>query len=354
MFVDDTACVLASLNLLAFVQEDGEICLERFRHAVRLWTVSLDISTTMAQYPSRAVAHNTLRHRPLGLGFANLGGLIMSLGLPYDSPGARSLAAALTAVLTGTAYETSAELARDLGPFPALAENRQPMERVLQNHAACAKGESDPARFDGLCRPPYSAGFNLCPSRALAAAAATAFDRALELGRSFGWRNAQVSLLAPTGTTGLVMDCSTTGIEPDFALVKFKTLAGGGFFKIINAMVPLALRRLGYGEDAITRIVQHIVGHGSLRNAPGINLDSLRQRGLTEDCLARIEAAVQGASHIRDAASQWVTGPQELTSCLGIAPAEMEQPGFDLLNWLGYLPEEIEAANASRLRRADH
>ncbi|WP_208991363.1 adenosylcobalamin-dependent ribonucleoside-diphosphate reductase [Pannonibacter phragmitetus] len=346
MFVDDTACVLASLNLMAFVQEDGEICLERFRHAVRLWTVSLDISTAMAQYPSRAVAHNTLRHRPLGLGFANLGGLIMSLGLPYDSPAARSLAAALTAVLTGTAYETSAELARDLGPFPALAENRQSMERVLQNHAACAKGQSDPAQYDGLCRPPYSAGFHMCPSPDLAAAAATAFDRALELGRRFGWRNAQVSLLAPTGTTGLVMDCSTTGIEPDFALVKFKTLAGGGFFKIINAMVPLALRSLGYGEDAITRIVQHIVGHGSLKDAPGVNLDSLRQRGLTEACLTRIEAAVQGASHIRDAVSQWITGPEELTGCLGITAAEMEQPGFDLLNWLGYLPEEIEAANA--------
>lgn len=346
MFLDDTACVLAALNLLAFVKKDGSICVERLQHAARLWTISLDISTSMAQYPSRAVAGNTLRHRPAGLGFANLGGLIMFLGLPYDSDEARGLAAAITAVLTGTAYETSAELARDLGAFPAFAENRPHMERVLRNHAACARGETSPDAFEGLSQVPYPAAPAACPDSGLAAAARSAFDNALALGRAYGWRNAQVTLLAPTGTTGLLMDCSTTGIEPDFALVKFKTLAGGGFFKIINAMVPEALRRLGYDEAAVDRIVRHVTGQGTLRGAPGVSLEMLRMRGLGETCLARIDAAIPGASHIRDAVSRWVTGPEELASTLGISEIESGRPGFDLLRWLGFNDAEVEQANA--------
>ncbi|NBN62255.1 adenosylcobalamin-dependent ribonucleoside-diphosphate reductase [Pannonibacter tanglangensis] len=346
MFLDDSACVLASLNLMAFRQPDGRIDVPRLRHAVRLWTVSLDISTSMAQHPSRAVAETTHAYRPLGLGYANLGGLLMSLGLGYDSEAGRALAAALTAVLTGTAYATSADLAARLGPFPALAQNAAAMTRVLENHQRAARGESDLAAYDGLTRLPQPLQRNAVPDCALAEAAVTAFDAALTLGARHGWRNAQVSLIAPTGTIGLVMDCATTGIEPDFALVKYKTLAGGGFFKIINAMVPAALRRLGYQEHEVRDIVAHVVGRGTLAQAPAINLAALAAKGLSQVSLERLDAALPNASHLRDVLTPAVLGLEAVAAALGLSPETVAQPGFDLVQALGFSRRELDLASA--------
>ena len=244
MFLDDTACNLASLNLMRFRQADGTIDVAAFEHATRLWTVVLEISVMMAQYPSRTIAELSYRYRTLGLGYANLGALLMSTGLGYDSAGGRAIAGAVTALMTGTAYATSAEMAGWMGAFPGYADNRDAMLRVIRNHRRAAHSET--AGYEGLAIRPQPLDAANCPDAPLVEAAKRAWDKALALGEQHGFRNAQVSVIAPTGTIGLVMDCDTTGIEPDFALVKFKKLAGGGYFKIINRTVPLALETLGY------------------------------------------------------------------------------------------------------------
>ena len=263
MFLDDTACNLASLNLMRFRKADGTLDVEGLEHATRLWTVVLEISVMMAQYPSRKIAELSYRYRTLGLGYANLGALLMASGLGYDSAQGRAIAGAVAAVMTGAAYATSAEMARLMGPFPGFDANRDAMLRVIRNHRRAAYGEA--AGYEGLSIHPVALDAANCPDAPLVAAAKRAWDRALALGEQHGFRNAQVSVIAPTGTIGLVMDCDTTGIEPDFALVKFKKLAGGGYFKIINQTVPFALRTLGYDEAAIARIVAYAVGHGTLK-----------------------------------------------------------------------------------------
>ena len=273
MFLDDTACNLASLNLMRFRQADGTIDVAAFEHATRLWTVVLEISVMMAQYPSRTIAELSYRYRTLGLGYANLGALLMSTGLGYDSAGGRAIAGAVTALMTGTAYATSAEMAGWMGAFPGYADNRDAMLRVIRNHRRAAHSET--AGYESLAIRPQPLDSANCPDAPLVEAAKRAWDKALALGEQHGFRNAQVSVIAPTGTIGLVMDCDTTGIEPDFALVKFKKLAGGGYFKIINRTVPLALETLGYDQAAIERIVAHAVGHGSLAGAPAINHETL-------------------------------------------------------------------------------
>src|SRR5471032_2027952 len=262
MFLDDTACNLASLNLMRFRKEDGHMDVAALEHATRLWTVVLEISVMMAQYPSRTIAELSYRYRTLGLGYANLGALLMASGLGYDSASGRAIAGAVAAVMTGTAYATSAEMAGLMRPFPGHADNRAGMLRVIRNHQRAAYGSG--ADYEGLAIHPVALDAANCPDTALIAAARQAWDRALSLGQQHGFRNAQVSVIAPTGTIGLVMDCDTTGIEPDFALVKFKKLAGGGYFKIINQTVPLALQVLGYDEATAARIVAHAVGHGTL------------------------------------------------------------------------------------------
>ncbi|MFZ2004920.1 MAG: adenosylcobalamin-dependent ribonucleoside-diphosphate reductase, partial [Stellaceae bacterium] len=239
MFLDDTACNLASLNLMTYRGEDG-FSIGDFRHATRLWTIVLEISVMMAQFPSREIARLSYAYRTLGLGYANLGGLLMSMGLPYDSDEGRAIAAAITALLTGTTYATSAEMAAQLGAFPGYAKNRDHMLRVIRNHRRAAHG--DKAGYEGLAVDPVPLDAASCPDKPLVEAATASWDAALALGEKHGFRNAQTTVLAPTGTIGLVMDCDTTGIEPDFALVKFKKLAGGGYFKIINRMAPHALR----------------------------------------------------------------------------------------------------------------
>src|SRR6202007_295677 len=271
MFLDDTACNLASLNLLAFRDEaTRQLDIEGYEHAVRLWTVVLEISVLMAQFPSREIAQLSFEYRTLGLGYANVGGLLMSSGIPYDSDAGRAICGALTAIMTGISYATSAEMAALLGAFPGYKKNREAMLRVIRNHRRAAHGEK--TGYEKIATPPVRLDHAACPDPMLIEHAKRAWDRALTLGEAHGYRNAQATVVAPTGTIGLVMDCDTTGIEPDFALVKFKKLAGGGYFKIINRAVPEALRALGYGEAAIAEIEAYATGHGSLGQSPGVNI----------------------------------------------------------------------------------
>ncbi|MDX1486231.1 MAG: vitamin B12-dependent ribonucleotide reductase [Alphaproteobacteria bacterium] len=343
MFLDDTACNLASINLLAFRGEDGRFDVESYKYAVRLWTMVLEISVLMAQFPSRAIAQLSYEFRTLGLGFANIGGLLMASGLGYDSREGRALAAALTAILTGVAYATSAEMAEELGAFPGYEKNREHMLRVIRNHRRAAYGEDD--GYEDLSVDPVPLDVDACPDINLAVAAAQAWDRALELGEKFGYRNAQASVVAPTGTIGLVMDCDTTGVEPDFALVKFKKLAGGGYFKIINRTVPVGLRTLGYSEDEIQDIADYAVGHGTLADAPGVNHAGLRQRGFDDDAIEKIEVAVASAFDIRFAFNKFTLGEAYCRDELGFSDEQLNDPAFDMLEALGFTKADIEAAS---------
>ncbi|MGQ9370674.1 vitamin B12-dependent ribonucleotide reductase [Azospirillum sp. ST 5-10] len=343
MFLDDTACNLASLNLLTFRRPDGSFDVEAFEHGCRLWTIVLEISVLMAQFPSREIAELSYRFRTLGLGYANLGGLLMASGLSYDSDEGRAICAAISAVMTGTAYATSAEMAEELGPFAGYAENRDNMLRVIRNHRRAAHGET--GGYEGLSVNPVPFDPTQCPDEELAEAAARAWDRALELGEQHGFRNAQSTVIAPTGTIGLVMDCDTTGIEPDFALVKFKKLAGGGYFKIVNRLVPEALATLGYTPEQIEAIGRYAVGHGTLKGAPGVNHDTLKAKGFDDATLAKLEAALANAFDIKFAFNKWTLGADVITAKLGIPAAELDQPGFELLPRLGFSRQEIEAAN---------
>ncbi|GAB0116843.1 vitamin B12-dependent ribonucleotide reductase [Acidisoma sp. 7E03] len=343
MFLDDTACNLASLNLLAFRREDGSFDTALYTHCVRIWTVVLEISVLMAQFPSREIARLSYDYRTLGLGYANLGGLLMAEGIPYDSDEGRAICAAVSAVMTGVAYRTSAEMAGELGAFPAHEANRESMLRVIRNHRRAAQGATE--GYEGLTVLPVPFMREDCPDTGLAGAVADVWDEALALGEQNGYRNAQVSVVAPTGTIGLVMDCDTTGIEPDFALVKFKKLAGGGYFKIINRIVPQALETLGYTPAQTDRIIRYAVGHATLVGAPAINHESLAAKGFGEADLAKVEAALVSAFDIKFVFNKWTLGEELLTGVLGFTPAQIEAPGFDLLSALGFTRAQIEAAN---------
>ena len=343
MFLDDTACNLASLNLMAFRGKDGRFDIAGYEHAVRLRTVTLEIAVLMAQFPSRRIAELSYDYRTLGLGYANLGGLLMARGLAYDSDEGRAVCAALSAILSGVAYATSAEMAGEQGPFPGFEANREAMLRVIRNHRLAAHGRE--AGYDRLSVPPVPLDAAACPERALVSAAREAWDRALELGEQHGYRNAQASVIAPTGTIGLVMDCDTTGIEPDFAVVKFKKLAGGGYFKIINRSVPEALRTLGYDEGEIEAIIRYAVGHGTLRHAPGVNHATLKAKGFTEAALAALEEELASAFDIKFAFNKWTLGEAFCTQVLGFTTAELEDVTIDLLTALGFGKADIEAAN---------
>ena len=349
MFLDDTACNLASLNLLQFVNPETKVFdIIAYEHAVRLWTLTLEISVAMAQFPSREIARLSYEYRTLGLGYANIGGLLMSCGIPYDSDEGRAICGALSAVLTGRAYATSAELAAKTGAFPGFKPNAEAMLRVIRNHKRAADGEV--SGYESLSVAPtpldHASLMKTGPAFApLGDAARAAWSAALSLGERHGYRNAQVSVVAPTGTIGLVMDCDTTGIEPDFALVKFKKLAGGGYFKIINRAVPDALRALGYGEAAIDDMIAYAVGRATLVNAPGINHATLRQKGVPEAAIDKVEAALRGAFDIRFVFNKWTLGAETLSRDLRISAERYDAPGFDLLAALGFSRAEIEAAN---------
>ncbi|MEM9968592.1 MAG: vitamin B12-dependent ribonucleotide reductase [Pseudomonadota bacterium] len=342
MFLDDTACNLASMNLLTFL-EDGVFNVEDYMHAARLWTVTLEISVMMAQFPSKEIAQRSYDFRTLGLGYANIGGLLMNMGYSYDSDEGRALCGALTAIMTGVSYATSAEMARELGAFPGYAKNAQHMLRVMRNHRNAAYGNLN--GYEKLAVKPVPLDHQNCPQPGLVDIAMSCWDEALALGEQHGYRNAQATVIAPTGTIGLVMDCDTTGIEPDFALVKFKKLAGGGYFKIINQSVPAALQKLGYGAAQIEEIVSYVVGHGTMGNAPGINHTSLAGQGFGPEELAKVEAALGSAFDIRFVFNQWTLGEEFCTQVLGIPQDKLNDPTFDLLRSLGFQRKDIEAAN---------
>ncbi|MFN3647263.1 MAG: vitamin B12-dependent ribonucleotide reductase [Gemmobacter sp.] len=341
MFLDDTACNLASMNLLTFLK-DGRFDAEGYIHATRLWTVTLEISVLMAQFPSREIAQRSYDFRTLGLGYANIGGLLMNMGLGYDSAEGRALCGALTAIMTGISYATSAEMASELGPFPGYARNRDHMLRVIRNHRAAAHGTG---RYEGLNVAPVALDHANCPDQRLVELAKSAWDEALALGERHGYRNAQATVIAPTGTIGLVMDCDTTGIEPDFALVKFKKLAGGGYFKIINQSVPAALEKLGYTPAQVAEIVAYAVGHGSLGQAPGINHTALLGHGFGLKEIEKIEAALPTAFDIRFVFNQWTLGADFCQGTLGIPAEKLADPTFDLLKHLGFSKAQVDAAN---------
>jgi len=342
MFLDDTACNLASVNLLPYRLADGSFDVAAFEHTCRLWTVVLEISVMMAQFPSKAIAERSFEYRTLGIGYANIGGLLMTSGIPYDSAEGRAIAGAITAVMTGTSYLTSAEMAKELGPFADYPRNAPHMLRVMRNHRNAAHGNA--TGYEGLSIAPVPLDLKSLHDAPLAARAKSVWDEAVAAGEKHGYRNAQVSVIAPTGTIGLVMDCDTTGIEPDFALVKFKKLAGGGYFKIINRAVPPALRTLGYSESQIAEMEAYAVGHGNLNQAPGINPGSLRAKGFGDDKIEALNKALVSAFDIKFVFNQWTLGADFLKS-LGVTAEQLNDISFELLPFLGFSRKDIEAAN---------
>jgi ribonucleoside-diphosphate reductase alpha chain len=343
MFLDDTACNLASLNLATFYTTEGQFELESFRHAVRLWTIALEISVLMASFPSRSIAERSYQFRTLGLGYANLGTVLMRQGIPYDSPKALAICGSLTSIMTGESYSTSAEMAAELWPFPGYAKNRDQMLRVIRNHRRAAYN-TPPEEYEGLTIVPMGIHPEHCPPDLLIAAR-RAWDRALELGTAYGFRNAQVTVIAPTGTIGLVMDCDTTGIEPDFSLVKFKKLAGGGYFKIINQSLTAALGSLGYTNDQVQDIVRYCVGAQTLKGSPFIDHETLRERGFDDATLDRLESSLAQAFEIQFVFNKFTLGETFCREQLKLTDAQLNDPAFNMLKTLGFTQEEVAAAN---------
>jgi ribonucleoside-diphosphate reductase alpha chain len=330
MFLDDTACNLASINLTKFLREDENgnqsFDIEGFRHACRIFFIAQEILVDLSSYPTKEIARNSHDFRPLGLGYANLGSLLMQMGVPYDSDEGRAIAAAITAIMCGKAYATSAEMAASKGAFNAFAKNREPMLRVMGMHRDAA----------------YQINRDKCPAD-LYRAACEDWDRAVQLGEQHGYRNAQATVLAPTGTIGLLMDCDTTGVEPDFALVKYKKLAGGGYFKIVNQSVPSALKKLGYSATEIQEIVAYVTGTNTLLAAPHVNRKTLKERGLTDAELAKAEASLHGVFELDQAFAPWVLG-EDTYDRLGITKEARSARGFSFLQAIGFKKEEIEEA----------
>jgi ribonucleoside-diphosphate reductase alpha chain len=346
MFLDDTACNLASINLAPFYDKKTRTFdVAGYLHAIRIWTTILEISVVMAQFPSPRIAELSYEYRTLGLGYANLGTLLMIMGLAYDSDEGRGVAGALSAVLSGEAYAQSARMAAGLGPFARYAENREQMLRVIRNHRRAA-WNAPAHEYEGLHIPPKGISPEACPSYLLDAAR-QAWDRALELGEAQGFRNAQVSAIAPTGTIGLLMDCDTTGVEPDFALVKFKKLAGGGYFKIINQSVPPALEALGYSGEALDGIVAYATGRKTLEGGEEenpLNHRALAAKGFTPQALAAAEDAVKTSLNLEGVFNPWILGREFVEETLGVPESTWSLPGFSLLKHLGFSGEEIEKA----------
>lgn len=346
MFLDDTACNLASLNLMQFLTgEEGskKFDIDGFEHAVRLWTMVLEISVTMAQFPSKEIATLSYRYRTLGLGFANIGGLLMASGLAYDSEEGRAYCGAISALMTGMSYATSAEMAKELGAFEGYEDNSKDMLRVMRNHRRAAYGHAE--GYKNISVNPVPLDHKSCPDNKLVDHACRAWDKALEGGQEHGFRNAQATVVAPTGTIGLVMDCDTTGIEPDFALVKFKKLAGGGYFKIINRTVPSALKGLGYTDEQLDAIINYAVGYGTLKEAPGVNHESLKEKGFSEDIIETIEASLGATFDIKFAFNKWSLGEEFCTKTLNIPAEKLDEPEFNLLSHIGFTNKEIDEAN---------
>ena len=344
MFLDDTACNLASINLMNFYNEEkGLFEVENYRHACRLWTLTLETSVSMAQFPNKAIAQKSYEFRTLGLGYANLGAMLMVMGIPYDSEKGRAIAGAISAITTGSSYTMSAEMAKELGAFTHYEKNKSSMLRVLKNHSRAAHNV-DAKDYDGLTVFPQGIQAEHCPAYLLDAAQKEWTD-ALALGEKHGFRNAQTTCIAPTGTIGLLMDCDTTGIEPDYALVKYKKLAGGGYFKIINQSVPGALRRLGYKPEEIKEIVNYCVGSGSLDSSPYINRTSLKTKGFSNEVIDNIQLELPRVFDISFAFNKFVLGEKFCKDVLNLSDEQLDSITFNLLSHLGYTDEEIQSAN---------
>ncbi len=344
MFLDDTACNLASINLIKFYEPaTNEFDIDGYRHAIRIWTMVLEISVLMAQFPSHEIAKLSYEFRTLGLGYANLGALLMQMAIPYDSPQGFAIAGALTAVLGGESYATSAEMARELGPFPGYARNSDSMLRVVRNHRRAAYNAGND-QYESLHVAPVGIDSDECPT-GLLKAAREAWDRAEKLGEAHGYRNAQVTVLAPTGTIGLIMDCDTTGIEPDFALVKFKKLSGGGYFKIVNQSVPPALEHLGYRQEQIEDIIGYCLGSKSLVGCPHINPEELRARGFTSEIIAKIESSLENAFELPFVFNKFVLGEEFCREYLGFTEEQLNDWNFSMLEAMGFTKAQIAEAN---------
>ncbi len=341
MFLDNTACNLASVNLRRFYDENSnDLDVEGFEYTCRLWTVVLEVSVLMAQFPSKEVAQLSYDYRTLGLGYANLGSMLMVMGIPYDSEEARGIGGAISAIMTGVAYKTSAEMARAMGPFPKFEENRQAMLHVMRNHRLAAY---DADEYEKLQIKPQGIKAKYCPDYLLTAAT-RAWDDAVQLGEKYGYRNAQSTVIAPTGTIGLVMDCDTTGVEPDFALVKFKKLSGGGYFKIINQSVPAALKNLGYSDREIDSIIKYAVGAGTFAGAPHINHQTLSEKGFFAEEIKKLDASVASAFEIGFVFNVYNLG-EECLKRLGFQPEQYYNFEWSLLEALGFSDDQIADAN---------
>jgi ribonucleoside-diphosphate reductase alpha chain len=327
MFLDNSACNLASLNLTKFLRADSSFDVDGYRHAAEIFLLAQEILVDLSSYPTQPIAKNSHDYRPLGLGYANLGTLLMLLGIPYDSDRGRAISGALTAILCGRAYRQSALIAKSKGPFAGYESNREPMLRVMRMHQEAA----------------YALNRDQCPEE-LWRAAVEDWNDVVHFGELHGYRNAQATVLAPTGTIGLLMDCDTTGVEPDFSLVKFKKLAGGGYFKIVNQSVPQALRHLGYSEAQAAEIVAYISGTNTLLGAPHINRQSLKAAGLTAEDIAKVEKALPGVFELTLAFAPWIIG-KEVYDRLSITAEALSKPGFSLLSHLGFNAEQISDAN---------
>ena len=326
LFLDDSACNLASINLVKFLNDDDTFDIDGFRATVRVFITAMEIIVSLSSYPTPKIARRSHEYRPLGLGFANLGAMLMRLGIPYDSPEACSHAGAITAILSGHGYLTSAEIAKSIGTFSGYAKNRDSMLGVINMHRDAA----------------YKIDATTCPSE-LFEAAREDWDICKEKGEIWGYRNSQISVIAPTGTIALLMDCDTTGIEPEFALVKFKKLAGGGYIKIVNQSVREALEKLGYIPQHIEAIVTHIVGTGTLEGTPFINPESLKYKGFTDEDIARVEEMLPSAFDLNLAFAPGFLG-EECLERLGISADKAAAEDFNLLTYLGFNPSEIAGA----------
>ncbi|MEE3242892.1 MAG: vitamin B12-dependent ribonucleotide reductase, partial [Candidatus Thermoplasmatota archaeon] len=342
--LDDTACNLASLNLVKFYDDEStQFRTEEYSHAIRLWTVALEISVLMAQFPSEEIAQRSYDYRTLGLGYANIGSLLMRMGIPYDDNRASAICGALTSVLGGISYATSAEMASVKGPFPRYEHNKENMQRVIRNHRRAAYKTPD-EDYEGLTVKPKGIDPNYCPEYLLNAARHS-WDLAVDLGEKNGFRNAQSTVIAPTGTIGIVMDCDTTGIEPDFALVKFKTLAGGGMLRIINQSVPLALNRLGYDVSQSKEIVDYIRGSGTFEESPEINRESLKKKGLTPEVIDSLESQIDRFTSLSLLITPSSVGHDFCKQKLRVEDSHLEELDFSLLSHLGFTKEQIAASN---------
>ena len=343
MFLDDTACNLSSINLLHYYDKDTQTFqIDDFRHSVRLWTMTLEISVLMAQFPSEEIARKSYEYRTLGLGYCNIGSLLMHMGIPYDDERAYAICGAITSIMCGETYATSAEMASVLGPFADYERNSEHMLRVMRNHRRAAY-DAPVEEYEGLAVPPMGINASKCPKDLLEAARG-AWDRALRDGEEHGYRNAQTTVIAPTGTIGLIMGADTTGVEPQFSLVQFKTLAGGGSLRIVNKGVPSALRRLGYSDSECKAIEEYILGTGRLTGCPNITLDRLIDAGFSKADLAAVEGSLADVFDLRSAFAPSLLGKDVCTGSLGMSEEQFEDPFFDTLGFLGFSNDEIVGA----------